>query len=73
MINLVYSLLVSSFVFGNDSIILEETYGFDLYLTNFNKQYNEVDYNMHKSIYEENIKKIVNHNNENNTWKLGIN
>lgn len=54
---------------------LDASYKFDTYLQHYNKKYdNTNEYQMRKSIFENNLHKIINHNNDNTkTWKEEIN
>ena len=50
-----------------------DTSEFNNYINEFNKNYDTPNYWHHYSLFQKNMEKIRNHNNNNHTWKMGIN
>uniref|UniRef100_A0A7S3Z5P4 Cathepsin propeptide inhibitor domain-containing protein n=1 Tax=Lotharella globosa TaxID=91324 RepID=A0A7S3Z5P4_9EUKA len=54
--------------------LMEGTYGFDDYISDFGKKYTDAkELDMRKNIFEESMAEVLKHNSGNYTWKMHIN
>ena len=71
------NLIIALFLYISSGIYsygLRDTSEYEAYLTKYNKTYNKVlDFWEHFKIFNENMGKIIEHNYEDHTWKMGIN